>query len=322
MDKLNDIQLEEVNHLLEDVFRRTAGLGKYVDDLSLTLSLNQAGPSNPFLCLPCLCCEAVGGPPRRAIPVMAAWYALMFAARILDDLEDGENDGRLWKKLGTSRTINVATGLILAAPLALLQLQSQGVEDDRLLELIQEIHGAALRIGAGQHEDLAQVEDVDRSWKAVEAKAGEPFALACRTGAMVGNGTAGQVARLGEFGQCLGVLTQIADDVSGVWHTQDRSDLAAGRKTLPVAYALALTPSAQRERLRGLFRQAQHEAAVAIQTPHDLADLGVLHILVIEAELWRQRAITSLEGLNATSPAKALLLDLVAQATHWTEGAK
>ena len=322
MDKLNGIQLEEVNRLLENAFRRATGLGKYIDDLNLTLSLNQAGPSNPFLGLPSLCCEAVGGRPRRAIPVMAAWYALMLAARILDDLEDGESDGLLWQKLGTPRTINVATGLILAAPLALLQLRDQGIEDDLVLELIQETQRAALRIGAGQQEDLVQVEDVDRNWKMVEAKAGEPFALACRAGAMAGGGTPAQVARLGEFGQCLGVLMQIADDVSGFWQAPDRSDLTAGRKTLPVAYALALTPPAQREGLRGVFRQAQHDAVVAAQAPHELADLGVLHILVIEAELWRQRAITSVEGLSATSPAKEQLLNLVEQATHWTSGGK
>jgi competence protein ComQ len=319
---LNVIQLEEVNTLLENVFSRTVRLGGYVKDVSLVLRSNQAGASNPFLGLPCLCCETVGGRPRQAIPVMAAWYALMFAARIFDDLEDGETDGYLWKKLGVSRTINVATGLILAAPLALLQLQDQGIETNLLLELIQATQSAALRIGAGQREDLAQVEDVERGWKVVEAKGGEPFALACRTGAMVGGGTAAQATQLGEFGLYLGVLTQIADDVSGIWHALDRSDLVAGRKTLPVAYGLALTPPAQRECLRSLFRRAQREAAAAIEVRKRLADLGVLHVMVIETGLWRQRARNAMEDLGAASPAKEQLLELVEQATHWMNKAK
>ncbi len=254
---------------------------------------------------------------HRAVPVMAAWYALMLAARILDDLEDGDTQGMPWAKLGASRTVNVATGLIMAAPLALLQLRQRGVTADKLLELLEATQRAALQVSAGQRDDLAQEEGWEKGWGIAEAKAGEPFALACRAGAMVGEGAPWQVDRLGEFGQHLGVLTQIADDISGVWKALGRSDLAAGRKTLPVLYALAVASPAARKRLCRLLNQAPRDAEAVLQAQWMLADLGALHALTIEAEVRQQRAKGALEALSMTSPAKVELLALVEKAALW-----
>ncbi len=315
----SDSPIEAVNTLLEELFSQIPGIRGYAEDVHLALHASQAGEANstPFVQLPSLCCEAVGGYARRAIPVMAAWYALMLAARILDDLEDEDTHGTLWAKLGTARTVNVATGLILAAPLALLQLEQYGVGSDHLLELLKDTQRAALHACAGQREALGHNEALHNGWEIAEATAGEPFALACRAGAIVGEGTSSQVARLSEFGQHLGVLTQIADDVADIWQASGHSDLAAGRETLPVLYALAVSSPAVRSELRRLLDMAPHDAGAASQARQMLADQGALHALVFEAEVRRQQARSALQEVDAGSSAKGQLLELVDHAIAW-----
>ena len=317
----SDGPIEAVNTLLEELFSQIPGVRGYAEDVRLALHTSRAGESNstPFVQLPSLCCQAVGGYAARAIPVMAAWYALMLAARILDDLEDEDTHGALWAKLGTARAVNVATGLILAAPLALLQLEQHGVRSDHLLELLKDTQRAALHACAGQRDGLARNEALKNGWEIAEATAGEPFALACRAGALVGEGTSSQVERLSEFGQHLGVLTQIADDIADIWQASGHSDLAAGRETLPVLYALTVSSPAVRGQLRRLLDLAPQDAGAASQARQMLADQGALHAMVFEAEVRRQHARSALRMVDANSPAKDQLLGLVDQAMAWMD---
>ncbi len=317
----SDNPIEAVNALLEELFSRTPGIRGCTEDVRVALHAGRAGESysTPFVQLPSLCCEAVGGYASRAIPVMAAWYALMLAARILDDLEDADTAGTLWAQLGTARAVNVATGLILAAPLALLQLEQHGVRSDHVLELLRDTQRTALHACAGQHEGLARTEFLNNGWEVAEATAGEPFALACRAGAIVGEGTSSQVAQLGQFGQHLGVLTQIADDVADIWQVPGDGDLAAGRETLPVLYALAVSSPTVRSQLRRLLDLAPHDPGAALQARQMLAEQGALHALVFEAEVRRQQARSALEAVDAGSPAKGQLLELVDQAIAWMD---
>jgi competence protein ComQ len=311
--------IETANALLEALFSQVPGVRGYATDVSLALRSSRAGESTttPFVLLPHLCCQAVGGDTSRSIPVMAAWYALMLAARILDDLEDGDTDGTLWAQLGAARAANVATGLILAAPLALLQLQKSGVSDSQVLALIQDTQRAALHVCAGQQDTLLPNEVWGQAWENAEAKAGEPFALACRAGALVGEGTVEQITHLSEFGQHLGVLTQIADDVSDTWQARGRSDLAAGRKTLPVMYALAMATPAASCQLRQLLDQTELDTGAVLQAQQMVAETGALHVLVIEAELRRQRAERALQAAHANVAAQDQLLELVEQTMGW-----
>ncbi len=317
----SDNPIEAVNALLEELFSQIPGIHGYAEDVRLALHTQRAGESNstPFVQLPSLCCEAVGGYASRAIPVMAAWYALMLAARILDDVEDADTHGTLWAKLGTARAVNVATGLILAAPLALLQLEQHGVRSDHVLELLRDTQRAALHACAGQHDGLAHNQALNNGWEIAEATAGEPFALACRAGAIVGAGTSSQVAQLGEFGQHLGVLTQIADDVADIWQAPGHGDLAAGRETLPVLYALAVSSPMVRSQLRRLLDLAPDDAGAALRARQILAEQGALHALVLEAEVRRQQAKSALQVVDADSPARGQLLELVDQAIAWMD---
>ncbi len=319
---MSDQQLDEVDVIIEEVFGHVQYSREYAEDLRLALhSAPEDGAGDaPLTLLPILSCEAVGGDAHRATPLAAAWCLLFLAARILDDLEDKDADNALWTAIGPARAINVATGLILAAPLALAYLHRWDVEDSIFFTLHEHFHRTALRICAGQHSDLTQqAVCLEEYWRMAGAKAGEPFALACRAGALVGGGNGQQVALLGEFGHNLGLLTQIGDDFHGVWGLSGRSDLAAGRRTLPILYALTVAPIASRELLRDLLARATENAEAGAQACQIITEMGALHYLLTEAELRRQRARGALEAARLSSCALHRLRLLLDQAAPWGE---
>jgi geranylgeranyl diphosphate synthase type I len=87
----------------------------------------------------------------------------------------------------------------------------------------------------------------------VEAKTGALFGCACALGALAGGATTAQVSALDRFGRHLGVAFQLADDLLGIWGDPAitgkpvSSDLAGGKKTLPIVAALTSgTPASAR----------------------------------------------------------------------------
>jgi len=314
-------EIEAIYALIEDVLDEAQSSPGYAEDVRLALRSSRARATGPpFILLPFLCCQAVGGEQRHATAVAAAWHLCMLAARILDDLQDQDVEDALGAVLGPARAINVATGLMAAAPLALARLMRGGANATLVLDLLQDFQRAALRICAGQHRDLTQSAGCLEDYAEIAAaKSGETLALACRAGARVGGGDAQQVAWLSEFGYHLGVLNQIGDDLSGLWSQADRSDLAAGDKTWPVLYALSMASASEREHLHALLQRARSDAEAESRARQRIADLGALHYLLLQAELCHQRAKVALEAVGAPQPIRQQLFDLLEQSHRWKD---
>jgi len=314
--------IRAVRTLINDVLDGIQGDSDYVENLRLLLCSSPSNDAtNPaFSSLPFLCCQVVGGEERQATAVAAAWYVLLSAAHILDHLEDRDTEGVLWAAFAPMQVINMATGLILMAPLILARLRHWKMEDAFVLDLLEDMQHTALQVCAGQHRDLAQTDTcLEDYWETVAAKTGKAFALVCRAGARVGNGSTQQVASLSDFGYHLGVLNQIGDDLSGFMDTSEGCDLAAGRKTLPVLYALSVAPITTREHLQELLRRAPCDADWQRQARQEMINLGALHYVLMEAQACRQRAKIALQATNSSSPAVQQLYSLLDQASLWQE---
>lgn len=272
----------------------------------------------PFTLLPALCCQAVGGDRSAGVIVSGAWWLMVMSARMLDDLEDGD-----WYRpdenasprpadradaaspafgaalpLAAAQGLNLAASLIFASTLALTRLASLNVKPDSILDLIEDFQQTALKVAAGQQLDLTAGADesLESFWKVVSLKTGEPIALACRAGAKVGGGEERHVSLLEQFGHNLGTLNQIYDDLSGVWGASDSNDLAAGKTTLPVLYALEVAPEAELGRLRDLLVRAKREPQSRAQAREMMAQFGAVHYFFLEVERCRQSAKAALLG--------------------------
>ncbi|MEJ2558044.1 MAG: polyprenyl synthetase family protein [Anaerolineae bacterium] len=167
--------------------------------------------------LPRLVYEANGGDSFLAAPVTAAWQLICMAAKLFDDVEDGQLRGDL------SEGINLATGLLFLASLVLGDLSDRGVSVERVHALNQTLNRAMLRACAGQHADLAArrtgTTAIDpNTWLEIaQAKSGELLAWAAGAGALVAGANERALACYREYGSHLGVLLQVADDFNGVW---------------------------------------------------------------------------------------------------------
>lgn len=264
--------------------------------------------------LPALTCRANDGDDLWTPPLVTAWQLTRLAAKLLDDVEDGSIES------GQAVTVNVATGILAAAPLALWKLAEQDVPPDRIRRVIRMLHHTTLRACAGQHADLmagqAATDDADLdAWLEIaQRKSGAPFAWAAWAGALVAGANEPVMTCYCEYGRHLGILLQIADDFNGVWSSDGQDDLTTGRPTLPVCYALQVTRGEKRNQLLALLqRAAQNDDAAKEHARQLLVDAGAQAYMLMVGRVQRQHAVEALQRAGCPSPTYQHLVALIDQ---------
>ena len=267
--------------------------------------------------LPLLACQALGGQPRQAIPLLAAWRLLRLSAKLLDDLADGESASP------PGEAISIATGLLFLAHQALEVLSKRGVPASRIARLRQGLHAAGLRACAGQFGELVSVDELDpESWLEIaNAKSGDPFAWACWAGALVAGGDDRTLTCFHEFGLHLGILLQVADDFNGIWVSAGPNDLGNARQScwptgsapnLATCYARLVTAGEARRRLENLLQNAargDNEAQAHLKSW--LVELGAQVYLLVVGRQQRRQALAALQESGHLTPHLVALLDQV-----------
>ena len=221
----------------------------------------------PGLCL--LCCEAVGGEWRRALPAAAALELLHNFTLIHDDVEDEslQRHGRdtVWSVWDRSQAINAGDGMFALANATLLRLQGHGHPPETILRAVQLMGEATLRLCEGQHRDLINAgreeTTIDDYLEMIEGKTATLLAASTAIGALVGGGSEETVAALWEFGRRLGFAFQIQDDVLGIWGDEGETgkpvddDVRAGKRSHPIIVALERGSPDVRATLQQLLAQ-------------------------------------------------------------------
>jgi geranylgeranyl pyrophosphate synthase len=306
---MSDEQAERVYASIRDLLRQDEVPSNIVDIWESAFPLDGESRT-PSLLLPVLCCQAAGGDEHQATALAAVWFLLYLAAKALDDVEDEDALQGPWHGIGIPEAINTATGLIFTSQLALAHLPRMGASRGLALFLIEDFNRTILRMCAGQHADLTGASglSLERYLSIAGAKSGEFFSLACRAGALLGTD---EVAPYSEFGYNLGVLIQICDDFEGLWNPRGRSDLTAGKRTLPVIYALTVAPPSVREGLEQLLVKATSEPKAEEEAREVITELGAPLYLLVETQIRRQRAEVALRSTGRPSSAHRQLMALL-----------
>jgi len=202
----------------------------------------------PMLVL--LSCAAGGGEALQAIPAAAAVELLHNFSLIHDDLEDRDElrHGRptLWKVWGEAQAINAGDTMFAQAHLSLQRTLERGVAAERVLRALTVFDAMCVQLTIGQHRDLCFERRTDVSaqeyLRMIEGKTAALTKACCEIGAILAGANDTAVEALGDFGQSLGLSFQLQDDVLGIWGDPSKtgklaSDLAHGKKTLPVLFA-------------------------------------------------------------------------------------
>jgi geranylgeranyl diphosphate synthase type II len=203
-------------------------------------------------------CEAVGGKAEQALPAACAMEMIHTYSLIHDDLPAMDDDdfrrGRPTnhKVFGEAVAILAGDALLTEAFILLARQDlATGVELSARLEALEEIARCAGSRGmvGGQVVDMESEGQADMDLPTVQYihthKTGALIKASVRAGALLGGGTAEQVAALTLYGEAIGLAFQIADDILDIVGTTEEigkdagSDQARGKATYPAVVGLA-----------------------------------------------------------------------------------
>jgi len=216
-----------------------------------------------------LCCEAVGGTTKDALPIAVAAELIQTASLIRDDMMDHDDFRRgvmtVHRKFGE----DIAT---LAADLLVAQAVRMVGQHGRP-ELLEYVGLAGVRMCEGETLDLLVEREgmlsEEQYMDTVKRKTAAFMEAAAKIGSCIGKGSQAQQDALSRYAAALGVAFQVRDDILDVTSTQEvtgtsvRSDLKWSRSNLPLIHALAASPEkkreiCQRKLSKGPVKEAMH----------------------------------------------------------------
>lgn len=243
---------------------------QYPDDIfkamKYTVTL-QGKRLRPVMCLET--CRMFGGNFEDAIPTACAIEMLHAQTLIHDDLPCMDNDdyrrGKLTnhKVFGEANAVLAGDALLTFAP-QLIVKNSKKLGAEKLINILEEYFHAAGAFGviAGQVIDIeseratSKISDPEKTLEYIHThKTADLFKLALRSGAIIADATEKELEEITEFGQCMGVAFQIADDILDETSTFEEmgktmgKDKDAGKLTYTSLYGLEKSKKDLNEKL-------------------------------------------------------------------------
>lgn len=243
---------------------------QYPDDIfkamKYTVTL-QGKRLRPVMCLET--CRMFGGNFEDAIPTACAIEMLHAQTLIHDDLPCMDNDdyrrGKLTnhKVFGEANAVLAGDALLTFAP-QLIVKKSKKLGAEKLIKILEEYFHAAGAFGviAGQVIDIeseratSKIPDPEKTLEYIHThKTADLFKLALRSGAIIADATERELEEITEFGQCMGVAFQIADDILDETSTFEEmgktmgKDKEAGKLTYTSLYGLEKSKKDLNEKL-------------------------------------------------------------------------
>jgi geranylgeranyl pyrophosphate synthase len=284
----------------------------YADSALQSLPAGQFLPRGkrlrPILCM--LFCRMLQLSPDLAKTVMMATEVMHAASLAHDDIED--KDSVRWGRptlnglFGVEQAINVGDALIGMVYQILLGLRQRNVEPAVLLDVIETFNRTHVSMCEGQHLDLASkcYQDVTVAGyiDMVLRKTAAP--CVCIADAISTLAACPEETRrtLRQFGESLGLLYQICDDMRGIWCDADDlgrqvgQDVSQQRASLPLLYGYK-HGSPELRRLLG-----DGKTALGLQSMEEIRKelhaCGVDKLCRDEAERHYRAALEALQALG------------------------
>ncbi|MCK4547102.1 MAG: polyprenyl synthetase family protein [Candidatus Eisenbacteria sp.] len=229
-----DVMRSRVEAALEEILRTEDPRESRLVDAMRYSVMGDGKRIRPILCLASY--EAVGGRGNEALPVAAALELIHAYSLVHDDLpcmdDDDTRRGKpaVHKAYGEGMAVLVGDGLLtLAFEVLATAPEGSSLPPARKMQVLKNIARAAGIRGmiAGQVGDLEALEcpgDASLIDYVHARKTGALIAVSVWSGARLGTDEPGMIARLGQYGENVGLAFQIVDDILDY---TDRPDEAA-----------------------------------------------------------------------------------------------
>ena len=207
--------------------------------------------------LPVIACQALGGPPQKAIPASAALACAQLSIILVDDMLDEDPRGE-YHRIGNGRAANLAVAFQAAGLAALIKSgASIKVRDEAVKSLSQMMFATA----SGQELDIQNPAHEKSYWQVVENKSAPFYRCAFHLGALFGDATEAAANGLKRLGELYGEMIQIHDDLNDTMAVPASPDWLQGRKPLPILFAQTVEHP-DRERFMQLHQNVADEDAL------------------------------------------------------------
>ncbi|MFA5629009.1 MAG: polyprenyl synthetase family protein [Dehalococcoidales bacterium] len=250
----------------------------------------------PWVLLPLIACESVGGNGKQAIPLCAALQFFIAAGDVFDDVEDDDSPLALSVKYGTAITNNIATTLLVLGEKAIASLKIKGVSDSKTIKIADTVNSYYLTACFGQHKDLSCSGKIDITeeeyLEILSQKSASQIECACHAGVLLATENTDLLDPLKEFGYNLGMMAQITNDISGIIY---QKDILNREITFPVIFALSQAESPIRDELKKYYQNQTDNKLTAEQVSKILFDTGAMHYSLIIKESYRTLAANAVE---------------------------
>ena len=213
-----------------------------------------------------LSCKALGGSHEAAFPAAAALELIHNFSLVHDDLPGMDDDdmrrGRSTLHIHTNEAMAILTGDIMIS-IGFEIIAQSDLPDSQCSLLTFELARATTAMITGQVYDTlggfpSEISDSDRLTLMHRNKTGALIRGACRLGAICGKADSSQLDTLTDFGETIGLMFQIVDDLLDVTQSAEHigkatgKDQSAGKLTFPGLFGI----EASREKILTLQAHA------------------------------------------------------------------
>ena len=242
------------------------------------------------------------------------WKSLYKSAHLIDTVEDEEFLPSSGRNIGLK--VNEACQLIFSAELILAQLEEMGIPPGTASTLRIKLNRSILTMCAGQKASFDHsIPSLEKAWEIVDAKSGDFFALGCYAGARLATRSEKILSYFWEFGQVVGRLVQVGDDVKDLWDNEKgKSDIASGHWGLPLSYSINVLPEKDRARLKELLISHPMEQATERTIRDIILSCGAIVYLGMETRRLHARGKSVLYRACPPSVAREELLAILQSA--------
>lgn len=170
-------------------------------------------------------------------------------------------------------------------------------------------------IAQGEVMQLLNIKNPDTSearyHEVIYAKTACLFEAACQIGALLGNADSKSESALQDFGKHLGIAFQLVDDALDYSAASEElgknvgDDLAEGKPTLPLIYAMENGSDEQKTMIREAIEQGSAENFDAIH--QTIVDTGALQYTLDQAQTQADQAKQAIHGLADNEYRQALM---------------
>lgn len=271
---------------IERDLEQRLGEAKIPENLAQAVRYAVLGPGKrlrPVLAL--LCCRAVGGEDGDALAAAAAIELIHTFSLVHDDLPAMDDDslrrGRPTLHIHAGEAMAVLAGDVMVS-LAFEFISQADLDQKKRIELTSELAQATTAMIAGQVYDTLggfelNMSDRQRLQIIHRHKTSALIRASCRMGAICGNAGEGQLQMITRYGDAIGLMFQIVDDLLDVTQSAEHTgkatgkDHSAGKLTFPGVVGVA----GSRQEIARLHEQAVaalSELGPAAQPLRELCD--------------------------------------------------